>query len=123
MTKTNEQVIIFYDGVCPVCQRYRRFYEYITSQKDKHITWFDITNEHTHLKRLGISHNEAEQELHLMLPNGELLVALDAYLFLLRRISWLKSVAWLLALPFIRPVFMKYYRFSVNRRLKKSGRR
>lgn len=115
-------ITVFYDGACSKCVKDRRFYERLAGQGGKQIRWFDITGQDEYLKRLSIDPLKALSELHLQLSDGKILSELDAYIVLMERVWILKSIAWLISLPVIRPYLAKLYHQRVQRRLKASGR-
>lgn len=122
MSNNQLYITVFYDGSCPRCIKDRRFYERLAGQSGKHVKWLDITGQDEHLKSLGIDPLKAISELHLQLSNGIILSELDAYIVLMERVWVLKSVAWLISLPVIRPYLSKLYHKKVQKRLKKTGR-
>ena len=115
-------ITVFYDGACPKCIKDRRFYERLAGQGEKSVNWLDITGKDALLTGLGIDPLKALSELHIQLSTGEILSELDAYIVLMQRVWLLKGIAWLIALPIIRPYLSKLYHKSVQKRLKTSGR-
>jgi len=115
-------ITVFYDGACPKCVKDRRLYEHLAGQGGEQISWFDITGQDEHLKRLSIDPLKALSELHLQLADGKILSELDAYIILMERVWLLKIIAWFISLPVIRPYLANLYHQRVQKRLKESGR-
>ncbi|RDE19531.1 DUF393 domain-containing protein [Motiliproteus coralliicola] len=122
MSQGDQPIKVFYDGACPRCVQDRRNYEQLDSGDPEQVCWVDITDREAELERLGIDPNKALTELHLMTADGRILSELDAYIVLMRRVRWLKPMAWLIGLPGIRPLLSRGYRYTVTRRLQRSGR-
>ncbi|OUS33940.1 thiol-disulfide oxidoreductase ['Osedax' symbiont bacterium Rs2_46_30_T18] len=122
MSIQQQSITVFYDGACPRCVKDRYLYERLAGYTDQQIIWFDITDQDSYLKSLSIDPRLALTELHLQLGDGRILSELDAYIVLMQRVSVLKPLAWLIALPVIRPSLAKLYHQRVMQRLKASGR-
>jgi len=122
MSTQQQSITVFYDGACPRCVKDRHLYERLAGYTDQQIIWFDITDQDSYLKSLSIDPRLALTELHLQLGDGRILSELDAYIVLMQRVSVLKPLAWLIALPVIRPSLAKLYHQRVMQRLKASGR-
>lgn len=117
-----KKLTVFYDGSCPVCVKDRRFFERIAGTSNKDLYWLDITNQEDYLQQQGIDPLDAMRELHVQLPNGQILKELDAYIELMGRVWLLKPIAWLIALPALRPWLAKKYHQKVTERLTRDGR-
>ncbi len=122
MSIQQQSITVFYDGACPRCVKDRHLYERLAGYTDQQIIWFDITDQDSYLESLSIDPRLALTELHLQLADGRILSELDAYIVLMQRVSVLKPLAWLIALPVIRPSLAKLYHQRVMQRLKASGR-
>lgn len=123
MTETDSQKLtVFYDGSCPSCVRDRAFYEQMAGSNKQEIEWCDITGNEAALREQGIDPKLALQELHVKTPEGKVFSELDAYILLMQRTFWLKPLAWLIGLPFIRPLLARLYHYLVQRRLRRTGR-
>ncbi|WP_421863097.1 thiol-disulfide oxidoreductase DCC family protein [Motiliproteus sp.] len=122
MNASDTKITVFYDGACPRCVKDRCNYEKMAADKPGEVLWFDITDRDAEVEQLGIDPQKALAELHIMTADGQVLSELDAYIVLMRRVIWLKPLAWLIGLPVIRPLLARGYHYSVNRRLKQSGR-
>ncbi len=121
-TPQANKVTVYYDGACPRCIRDRRQYEKLCGADDHGVDWFDISGKDSELRALGIDPRLALTELHIRSADGDIVSELDAYIFLMRRTPWLKPLAFLLALPLLKPLLAKAYHRSVERRLRHSGR-
>jgi predicted DCC family thiol-disulfide oxidoreductase YuxK len=115
-------ITVYYDGACPRCRRDRARYEKLAGTGADAICWFDISGRETELRRLGIDPYKALTELHVKDAQGRVHCELDAYILLMRRVPRLKPLAWLIGLPFIRPLLSRCYHRQVMRRLRKSQR-
>ena len=122
MSETEHPITVFYDGACPSCVRDRQHYEKWAGQADTPVCWFDITGQDERLRELGIDPRKALTELHVLDEHRQIRSELDAYILLLAKIPWLKPLAWFIGRPWIRPWLARLYRWSVQRRLRRSGR-
>jgi len=112
---------VFYDGACPRCVEDRRRFERLARDRGQ-VHWIDITGRDEELRQLGIDPHKALTELHVQDASGKILSELDAYIALMRHVSLLKPLAWLIGLPLVRPVLAFLYHRSVIRRLQRQGR-
>ncbi|MCW8327229.1 DUF393 domain-containing protein [Photobacterium sp. SDRW27] len=115
-------ITVFYDGSCPSCVRDRKRYELWLGKHIDKVEWFDITGKESYLIQYGIDPDLALRELHLQDCDGRVFRELDAYILLLKQIWWLKPVAWVIQVPFIRHRLSKWYRRQVDERLARDGR-
>ncbi|RDE24671.1 DUF393 domain-containing protein [Motiliproteus coralliicola] len=122
MNQANKKITVLYDGACPSCVKDRDNYEKMAAESPGKVLWLDITNREDELRRMGVDPQKALTELHIISDDGQVLSELDAYIVLMRRVVWLKPLAWLIGLPVIRPLLARCYHQMVTRRLKKSGR-
>lgn len=122
MSQETGKITVFYDGACPRCVRDRQQYEMLAGKRGAEVCWFDISGQEAQLRDMGIDPEKALTELHVRLENREIVSELDAYVALLRRITWLKPLAWLIGLPALKPWLGRRYRESVARRLRREGR-
>ncbi|WMC11323.1 DUF393 domain-containing protein [Oceanimonas pelagia] len=120
--KPRHRLVVFYDGSCESCIRDRARYERWAGDRGHEICWFDITDREEVLLSLGISPQQALQELHVQTAEGEIYSELDAYILLMRRVPRLRPLAMLIGLPLIRPVLSRLYRYWVRSRLEREGR-
>ncbi len=126
MKKSTSKISVFYDGSCGRCRKDRDNYLAIAGKHATNVVWVDITHKDDYLVSLGIDPKKALKELHIQIEvaNKPLIIVseLDAYIILMSNTFWLKPLAWLIALPIIRPILQKFYRVSVHNRLKTSQR-
>ena len=113
---------VYYDGACPQCVKDRSNFERLSGDAGKNIIWFDITDQDAHLRKLGIDPQKALLALHVRTEDEQILSEVDAYILLLRKVPFLRPLAWLIGLPVIRPVLSRIYRRQVDQRLRRSGR-
>lgn len=113
---------VYYDGACPRCVADRRRYERLSDQPEGSVQWLDITGRERELCAAGIDPTAALTELHVQDEHGRIHRELDAYILLLQRSPRLRPLAWLLALPGLRPLLSRAYRRWVLRRLRREGR-
>jgi len=123
MPKYSEDYItVYYDAACPRCVRDRMSYEKMAGELAHDVRWMDITDRDDELRGLGIDPHKALMELHLKDQQGQILSEIDAYILLMRRVPRLRAIAWLIALPVIRPILAWLYHQMVKRRLRRAGR-
>lgn len=111
---------VYYDAVCPLCRRERRRYERLAGLRG--VEWLDVSSHEAQLRARGIAPRDALLSLHVEEQDGTLHEGLDAYILLMRRVPWLRPLAWLLGLPLIKPAVTWWYRRWVRRRLAREGR-
>lgn len=120
--KPRHQLVVFYDGSCEGCIKDRARYERWAGDRGRDIYWFDITDKEEVLLGMGISPQQALQELHVQTAEGDIYSELDAYILLMKRVPRLMPLAWFISLPVVRPVLSWLYRTWVRRRLERDGR-
>ncbi len=116
------KLTVYYDGACPGCVKDRRFYERLEGHTDNKVVWLDITGRDRELQHLGIDPMKALTELHIQTEDGRILSELDAYIVLMQRVWPLRPLAWLIALPVLRPWLSRLYHQRVEKRLRETGR-
>ncbi len=119
-TPARDKIRVYYDASCPICRRDRRRYDQLAGKEA--IDWCDITDNDAQLKAEGIDPEEAMIKLHVQKPNGEITSDIEAYILLFSEIRWLKPIAWLLNVGWIKERVRALYRWWVTRRLVKEGR-
>ncbi|MDD1611802.1 MAG: DUF393 domain-containing protein [Methylococcaceae bacterium] len=115
------KITVYYDGACPKCIRDRQNYEKLSGEAGNEVCWFDITEQESRLRELGIDPDKALSELHVQDAAGRIHSELDAYILLMRNVPLLRPLAWAIGLPLVRPVLSRLYHWQVNRRLRKRG--
>ncbi len=63
-----QQLIVFYDGSCPLCSKEIRHYRKLKALQPVH--WSDISQNRTLLKPFSINHDDAMRVLHVIDPKG-----------------------------------------------------
>jgi len=122
MTQGKSEICVYFDGSCPKCVKDRQTYEKLAGKDGENVCWIDITGQEQSLSELGIDPVKALTELHVKDENNRIISEMDAYILLMSKVSLLKPVAWLIGLPFIRPMLARLYHWTVNRRLHLRGR-
>jgi predicted DCC family thiol-disulfide oxidoreductase YuxK len=122
MNQKKSMTTVYYDGACPKCVKDRYQYEKLSGNAGKNIHWFDITGQEERLREIGIDPRKALMELHVKNEEQQILSEIDAYILLMHKVPLLKPLAWLIGLPYIRPLLSRVYHRQVNRRLRRSGR-
>jgi predicted DCC family thiol-disulfide oxidoreductase YuxK len=122
MGETIPKSTVFYDGAGPRCVRDRTQYEPWAGPASASVCGFDITGQDERRRALGLDPRRALTELHVLDEQQHLRSELDAYILLLEKIPRLKPLAWLIGRPGIRPGRARFSRWSVARRLRRSGR-
>lgn len=121
MSEIKGTLTVYYDGACPRCIRDRERYEQMAAE-DACVHWFDITGRDKELREIGIDPERALRELHVRDADGRVHSEIDAYRLLMARAPRLRLLGWLIGLPVLRPLLSRLYRYSVDRRLRRSGR-
>lgn len=122
MSTREQRITVFYDGACPACVRDRAQYEKLAGKTGDAVHWVDITGRDEQLRQLGIDPDKAMRELHVVDEQQRVLVELDAYIALMKKVPALRPLAWVIGKPFIRPLLSAVYRRQVDRRLRREGR-
>jgi len=122
MIDNKSRLTVYYDGACPRCIKDRNNYQKLQGQKTDTVYWFDITGKDKQLEELGIDPQHALTELHVKNAEGNIVSEMDAYILLMSRVPLLKPLAFIIALPIIRPLLARLYHYKVNKRLLQSGR-
>ena len=117
MDRLPAKLTVFYDGACPVCVRDRRWYEKLEGKTENSVEWLDISGRDAELRQQGIDPDQALRELHVKDAQGQVHREMAAYILLMSRVPALKPLAWLIALPVIRPTLAWLYHRWVARRL------
>lgn len=113
---------VYYDGICPGCRRDRARYERWAGEAGKRVAWRDVTEHQDLLREKGIDPQAALLSLHVEEEGGPIREGIDAYVLLMRRVPRLRSIAWLIGLPGLKPMLRRLYDGWVRRRLAREGR-
>ena len=122
MKQSKGIITVYYDGACPQCVKDRYHYEKLSGHAGKNVNWFDITGQEKRLRDIGIDPQKALMELHVKDEHQKILSEIDAYILLMKKVTLLRPLAWVIGLPLIRPILSKVYHWRVNGRLQRSGR-
>jgi len=114
------KIRVYYDASCAGCRKDRKRYDQLAGEEA--VEWCDITGNDEQLKSQGINPKEAMIKLHVQTPDGLITNDIEAYVVLISKIRWLKPLAWLLDLKWIKEALRFIYRKWVLHRLKKDGR-
>ncbi|UZE96001.1 DUF393 domain-containing protein [Alkalimarinus alittae] len=115
-----DKIRVYYDAACPVCRKDRKIYDALAG-KDA-VEWCDITGNDQQLIAQGIAPKEALIKLHVQNGEGVITNDIEAYVLLFSNIWWLKPLAWLLNIHWVKEISRSLYRKWVLRRLTKDGR-
>ncbi len=125
--QTNQEIgslTTFYNGSCPVCRHemtaYRRRAELLGI---KTLGWSDIMAEPERLATLGISMEQAERRLIAEDEQGRILIGVDAFAALWRRLPGYGWAAWLITRPGIHWLARMVYDHVVARVISDWSRR
>lgn len=113
---------VYYDAVCPGCQRDRAHYERLAGEAGDAVEWCDLNRHAETLKARGVDPRAALLSLHVEDHRGRIVDGIDAYILLMRRVPRLRPLAVLIGLPGIKPLLAWGYRRWVRRRLAREGR-
>ena len=105
---------ILYDGACPVCLKFVRTWEKVLRRRG-----FDLVplQEEWVRKRLALPEEELLKEMRVLTSDNKVFGAIDAYVFVWRRIWWCLPL-WLLAhTPGIRFLMDCLYRWVAKNRM------
>ncbi len=126
MNNDSSKICVYFDGACPSCVKDRDNYCRLAGTSSQQVSWVDITGKEKELHALGIDPQRALTELHIKIESNEqpaiILSELDAYIVLMKRPYLLRPLAWIIALPIVRPALSRLYHYMVFNRLKKSQR-
>ena len=122
MGETTPKSTVFYDGAGPRCVRDRAPYEPWAGPASASVCGFDLTGQDERLHALGLDPRRALTERHVVDEHPRVRSELEAQILLLNRVPRLKPLAWLIGRPWIRPGRARLSRWSVRRRLCRSGR-
>ncbi|MCE0733952.1 DUF393 domain-containing protein [Halomonas sp. G15] len=118
----NDVLRVYYDGICPGCRRDRARYERWAGEAGAQVQWCDVTEHQQALRARGVDPQAALLSLHVEEEDGRISEGIDAYILLMRRVSRLRPLAWLIGLPGIKSLLRRGYDAWVRRRLARQGR-
>lgn len=102
-----------YDGSCAMCTRGAMRWKHVLARRG-----IDIVPLQTRWvgRRFGLAPDSAGDEIKLLLADGRVFGGADALIEIARRIWWAAPLAWLAALPGVRGLLVKLYRYVAARR-------
>jgi predicted DCC family thiol-disulfide oxidoreductase YuxK len=104
---------VLYDDSCGFCRRWVPFWKETLARRGIRIA---LLQSEWALERLGLSADEASQDLRLIDERGGLWQGADVYRYAMQRIGWARPLALLVNLPPFREAFDLGYRtFARNR--------
>ena len=115
----NFKLTFLYDGGCPLCLRETNFLKKKDSQKL--INFVDISKNYFPENFKNISYEQAMDNLHGILSNGEIIVGVDvlAYSYELVGLGWIYFPT---KLPILSTFIRFLYKYWAKYRLKLTGR-
>jgi len=113
-TKSSGQIEVLYDGLCKVCLTNKAVLQ--SQDKDGALHFTNIANDDYDAdEHAGIEFDEAMNELHIILPDGEVLKGTEA-IFRAYEAVGLDWAVGILSSPFLRSLTEGLYRFLSDNR-------
>lgn len=116
-----QNITVFYDGDCPVCQMEVRWYEKL--QRDGSIVWTDILSLSDSQLPDGKTRDELLGKFHVREADGSWHIGVDAFARIWRNLPYLRHGAFVFRLPGIRQMagvaylgFLRWQRWDRKRR-------
>ena len=107
MTNKPNEIKVFYNGACPVCNAG------ISSQKGKMSTcavqWRDVNSDTNALKEVPADIEFVRERLHVIDGNGKLKIGLEAFEVIWQHSPGERWKAKLISLPIVKPILDKTY--------------
>ena len=114
-----ERATLVYDGQCPLCRASALFV-----MRRAHVTGaLEVLPSAASVRRErfpAISDEATRNAMQLVLPDGRILSGADAVPELLRRVRGWRHVAWIVALPVVRPLARRLYAWISRNRMRLS---
>jgi predicted DCC family thiol-disulfide oxidoreductase YuxK len=101
------EVIMFYDGGCPLCSREVAHYQGL--DKAGRVRWIDITRDFNLLEAFGVSYGSAMQRLHVLSSDGRLLTGAYGFAAIWSELPYYRHLAKLVRFPGLLPLLDKAY--------------
>lgn len=120
---TDHRLTVFFDGACPVCSREVDLYK----RRDRTcaIQWHDVSVREGEgegdLARDGASRADALARLHARLPDGRLVIGVDAFIAIWRSLPGFRLAVPLATLRPIRWLLDRGYDWYAPRRTRLTG--
>src|SRR4051812_15682655 len=114
---TPNKIQAFYDGECPICSREVAY----ARRRDARgcMEWVDISRADFDAARFGLDPRKVNEALHVRMPDGRVLVGVDAAVQVMRvlqRSFVAKVLVWILKVPGMMSVARVYYRWFARNR-------
>lgn len=93
-------ITVFYDGACGLCKKEIRLYQRL--DKDRRISWIDISQSTATLEQYNIAPLDALYELHVIDGFGRVFTGIEAFLTLWRELAYFKYLAPIVVLPGVK---------------------
>jgi predicted DCC family thiol-disulfide oxidoreductase YuxK len=104
----SDNLVVYFDGACPVCAREIAFYKARPGADG--FDWVDVTAADPATLGPDLPRAAALARMHVRLPNGTLLNGAAAFGEMWRRMPGFKGLGWLLAMPPMETVAEAAYR-------------
>lgn len=110
---------LYWDGACPICQRWVGRLAFIARQGG-----FELVPLQSEAARLdlGLREGELPTEMKLRLADGRLLGGVDAYIALAEAAGWTAPLGWLARLPGFNALAWRAYRWVAANRYCLAGK-
>lgn len=112
-------ITVFYDGKCSLCSKEIKYYQKIAPKGE--INWCDISHDPSPLIDRGISQQQGLLFFHVEDEDGDMHIALDAFITLWHKLAGWRYLARLVSLPLIKPLVNYCYKLFAHYRFKKNG--
>ena len=109
-----EKAVLIYDAACPVCSRTALWIE--KNQQQDSFELLPCGEEEFALRFPHIQQTACMRAMHLVLPDGAVLVGEKALPDIFKRLKRYRVVASLLSLPGVEPMSRLFYRWFAVRR-------
>ena len=110
-------ITVFYDGQCGLCSKEISYYQRIAPKGVFY--WCDITQSIEQLSAIGVSYEAALKQLHVTDGEGQMHVAVDAFIIIWSQLKYWKLLAAVTALPLVKPLVNYVYTLFANWRFKR----
>lgn len=82
---------ILYDGKCHLC--YKEVQMYLKQDKDDKLHVIDISSKNFDAEKFGLSNDMVQKHLHVLTPQGEVAVGIDAFVAIWKVLPYWKNLA------------------------------
>ena len=116
MTNDPELDVLF-NGSCPICRAEIAHYADHAKDHDIAIRWIDVSDPNERGNCHGLDADRSLRRLHAAGPDGPLLEGVDAFIAVWQRLPRWRGLAWLCAMPLVRPLAHFLYEHVAARTL------